>query len=348
MTPPPTPRNAAAYQRKRLWCGITGIGLILVSLWTAALLGAAGGVDRLVGELRLEIAGAVVAVGLGLVASLLQIGPDVVAAKLEVRVGQRTPEAFGRRYVQGLTEWLGGLAAAGALLGLCVRIFGDNWWIAAAVGLTSLAFGHVFVPFSPGPRAKVPDEAWWNAVADRLRTAGLPVPTVAWFDHGERSLAGGWNGVGRWQRLFLATSLRQVEPEIAATLIAREIGHLRLGHRVTTMLSTAAWIVAGVALARIFTPADVGVGGIVFVLAATMSTWCWLGLLGLWPTLGKRQIYQADAFSAKQMGLPAARAALAALAKHNLPDERLPTGVAFVFHPIPPMADRRAALENLS
>jgi Zn-dependent protease with chaperone function len=129
--------------------------------------------------------------------------------------------------------------------------------------------------------------------------------------------------------------------------VIREIGHLRLKHRLVTTICTIGWIVIGLLLARWIAGSERSVAAVVFIIAATMSTWCWLGLLGLWPTLGKRQIYAADRFAAIHLGKADALVMLDVLASRNLPDRTLPSGVAFVFHPIPPMDLRRQRIKSL-
>ncbi|MEM7807319.1 MAG: hypothetical protein AAF561_04340 [Planctomycetota bacterium] len=339
----PSRPPSATYQRRRLWCGITGIGLILVTLWIAAPLGLAGALDQAFANWPPELAGAMAALLLAFGASLLQAGPDIAAYRTEVAFGQRR-DGVGilGPYLVHLFQWTGGLVVAGAVVGFSVRLGGEAWWLLTIAGLLVLSFVHVVYPLSPTSRVPAPDSSWWLRVSAELEAMNLPVPNVAWYDHGERSLAGGWNGVGPTRRLFLATSLSEVEPKIAAGLIAREFGHLKLGHRVTTTVATIAWITGGVALTWLLS--DHGPAGTVVVLATVMSTWCWLGLLGLWPSLGRRQALQADWFASEKLGADDARRMLDELSRRNLPDETLPTGVAFVFHPIPPMDDRRRHL----
>ena len=336
--------RASRYQRVRLWCGIVGIGGVLVSLWVGALMGLPRLLDELLGGLPFEVAGAITALLLGVAASLIQAGPDHVAARLEREYGQKTRSTTADLAKRTL-EWLGSLAAAGALLGLCVRLAGGEWWLLAPVVLLSLAFAHVVYPLSPAPKTDPPPSPWWGRVEAELKSMNLPVPPVAWYDHGERSLAGGWNGVGPLRRLFLAKSLADVPPRVAAGLIAREIGHLRLGHRVQTTLATVFWIAAGFVISGLLAPDGWNVPALVFGTCATMSTWCWLGLLGLWPALGRRQVLAADAYARDSgLGRDGAREMLEILADRNLPDPTLPPTVAAVFHPIPPMDARRSAL----
>lgn len=336
--------RAARYQRVRLGCGLVGIGGILLFLWFGLLFGLPATLDRWFGTWPAEFAGAITALLLGLVASVIQAGPDVVAARLERVTGQKTGST-ALAYVLRLGEWLLGLTVAGLLVGFTMRWAGDYWWLVLPIVLLALAFAHVVYPLSPAPKTGPPRASWWKAVEAELARMELPTPPIEWYDHGERSLAGGWNGVGRLRRLFLAKSLATVSPRVAAGLIAREIGHLTLRHRIQTTLATILWITLGLVLAGLLLPGDWGVPALVFGIAAVMSTWCWLGLLGLWPTVGRRQVLAADRF-ARDAGLGEEGLAemLDALAERNLPDVSLPPKVAFVFHPIPPMNDRRVAL----
>ena len=142
--------------------------------------------------------------------------------------------------------------------------------------------------------------------------------------------------------LYLSATLTDTDPAAAADLVAREIGHRALGHRGQSAAGTCLWVTLGFALSAVLFP-DHGVAGTLLATAAVMSTWCWLGLF-VWPALGRHQILAADRFAARTSPT-GGRAMLDALTEHNLPDEHLPPAVAYVFHPIPPMAARRSALE---
>ncbi len=73
--------------------------------------------------------------------------------------------------------------------------------------------------------------AWIEALEARLERAGEKRPAIRWFDHGEHSLAGGWEGFGGRRRLTLSRSVGELPPEVAAGLVLREIGHRRKKHR---------------------------------------------------------------------------------------------------------------------
>ncbi len=123
-----------------------------------------------------------------------------------------------------------------------------------------------------------------------------------------------------------------------------------MGHRYVTLIVSIAWALLGIGLARLLLPSSAASSPAALVLsvAAVCSTWAWLGLFVL-PALGRRQVLAADAFARDAgMGQTGALAMLDELARRNLPDESLPPIVATVFHPIPPMADRRAAIRGES
>lgn len=359
VTPAQVLSRSGEYQRKRLWCGITGIGLVLVALWIGAAAGLAGWTDGLLAGLlgggagtgvRSVSAAAIAALGLGAVAVLLQLPVDLAAINIEKEFGQ---VAVGTRfnlpgvYLRRTVEWLFGLTVAGAVFGAAYVYAGKYWPVAAAGALLALAFAHIVYPMKPGPSVALPGDkaAWWDEVTTELRRTGVYVPTAVWYSHGETSLAGGWNGVGPMRRLFLTRTLWDIRPRIAAALISREQAHLELGHRLATAAVTVVWVVVGMIISSRLTPAGMGAGGAVVIAATVMSTWCWVGLLGLLPWLGRRQILEADAFLMElEFSKEEVAETLATLARCNKPDETLPAGIAAIFHPIPTMSQRRKAL----
>ena len=348
-----TAETRRRYQRLRLWCGITGIGLILVSLWLAVGLGLPRYLDDVIGWMHPLLAGVVTGLLLGLWAIVLQTPVDLYAMHVETRFEQRKARPIGP-HVRRAAECLGGTVTAGLVVGGAVWLSAEAglpWlWVGlASVGLLTLAFVHVAYPLAPAKVVPLPakQDAWLHETTVAVERAGYEggFPNVKWFDHGERSLAGGWQGLGPTRVLYLATTLTELDPAVAAGLIGRELGHKALGHRVQSVIGTAVWTIAGVGLTYLLFP-GYGVAGTLLCLAATMSTWCWLGLF-VWPALGRRQILAADAYAAARMPPERARAMLDALAERNLPDEELPPAVATVFHPIPPMKARREAMDRL-
>jgi len=347
-----TPQSAAQYQRLRLQAGIAGIGLILLFLWIGTALGMAN-LTKVLTHWPTPLAFAAVACVLGLIASAIQFPIDLFAMNVEARYGQYTDRKMvSGEYFAKAAEWVVGLTVAGAVLGLVVMQFHSNWYWVAGIAMVALGGLHVAYPVLPAKRAqgdRLPDKIWVEQLKVELQKLGLTLPRLTWIDHGERSLGGGWHGVGSLRTLMLTRSLRQLEPAVAAMLVAREIGHNRLHHQIQSFAVTSAWIVAGIFLTRLFVPGDLLVTNapaLVVYVATVMSTWCWLGLFCL-PAMGRRQILAADLFAARVTGSrERSLEMLAALSEYNLPDESLPPTVAWVFHPIPPMEKRRSAIES--
>jgi STE24 endopeptidase len=338
------PDRRASYQRRRLWLGITGIGLILVTLWLGLLIGVPAWWQGVLAGWHPVAAGTLTGLALGVLAAMLQGPIDVAAHGAERAWGQVNRPLDVVAYLREVGLSLVGLATAGLCVGLAVWLAGPVWPVALGAAL-AVVIGLLFV--LPRAGGATVDEAWLNEVAAALEAKKLALPAIAWQATDERALNGGWSGVGPWRRLALTNNLADVPPDVAATLIAREIGHAKLGHRWASLAGTILWVVLGIALAWLILPTvwQVGAASLTVALAAVFSTWHWLGLF-VWPALGRRQVLAADAFAARA-GFDSA-AGLDALTRHNLPDEELPPAVAAVFHPIPPMAARRAALKELA
>jgi Zn-dependent protease with chaperone function len=344
--------DPARYQQLRLRLGVVGIGAILVGSWIALALSLPNILDGLVGNLN-GLGGCVAAALLGLTVALVQGPIDIMARRLEVSYGQsqQSTRAFGKRYFWSSLAAFASLTLAGGIVGLLIWAWTGDWIVPAVGGLLILAFMRLGAN-RPAPAVASLDAgqlAWAGEVRRELEKLGLSWPPIAWYDHGERSLNGGWRGIGPLKVLFLSKSLTQTDPRVAASLIARELGHARLKHRIMSVTATLVWIGLGVAVARLLEPWAYGphaptTSGLLTYLALVLTNWYFVGLF-LWPALGRHQVLAADRF-AKRCGLSHAdcEAMFDALAQHNQPDQRLSRVKRYVFHPIPPLAERRASL----
>lgn len=265
--PPRTPAEAARYQRTRLWLGILGIGAVLVGTWASALwclprwwndaLTNAG-----------AFGGTLVAAGLGLAAILLQLPFDVLGRRTEAAYGQldgdaaRRPlaGAWWRAWALSCGQWLGGLAIAGTLVGLAVAHDPERWTTWTLLAIAAVTLLDLALPVVPGrPWAPADDDRaafqdWLDDVRRELRAMGLTWPPVKWFDHGERSLAGAWHGLGPLRQLALSRTVSELPPRTAAALVARELAHQRRGDRVLGWALSMAWIVLGTSAADLLAP----------------------------------------------------------------------------------------------
>ncbi|HWH14325.1 MAG TPA: M48 family metalloprotease, partial [Miltoncostaeaceae bacterium] len=169
------------------------------------------------------------------------------------------------------------------------------------------------------------------------------VPPVAFTDDPGRALDGGWAG----GTLLLTPSCRPLvgRPELTC-LVARELGHRRRRDRGRGILFAAAWYALAPPLAAALLAPDPGSPAqVVAALAATATVWSWLGLLAL-PSLGRRQAYAADRFWLEAGGDPGVlRDALELLASRNLTERSRPVWVERVFHPVPSLENRLAAID---
>lgn len=356
-TPPPTSTHASAgaYQRQRLWCGVVGIGAVLVFLWAGMWWGLPDVLKGAFGGLPPVVAGGLVALLTAVVVSGIQLPFDFFGGRVvegnfrQIDFGARFD--WGKRYIWGVVEWVVVLTVAGAVVGWMVGRWPGMWPVVAPMVLMGLAGLQFCIPIPPGPRARpgVARRPWTEQLKAELAKQKLAMPAMGYYEHGERSLGGGWAGVGRMRMLWVTRTVWELTPRTAAALVSRELGHLRLGHRGLSFLATGAWVVAGFVVASMVLPGRwlESPGAAVFGVMGVMSTWCWVSLLFVFPAMGRWQVYSADrAMLEAGFTLEEGLAALDALSDRNKPDEKLPAGIAFVFHPIPPMEMRREALRK--
>ena len=357
--PQADPRARAAYQKTRLRLGILGIGLILVPAWASLALGVPGTMDAWFRGWG-PWAGAGVGLVLAAATVLLQWLPDLLArrADLDLGVAVAEPSWWRQRYLPGVLRFFLSVLLGCTLVGFLRASYpGPSLYLIGLVWtLWAVArpFRDVTFPIEHEPYGVDPE--WVRQVTRRLEAEGLRRPVFRWFDHGEASLAGGWEGFGSRRRLSLSLPVSQLEPAVAYGLVLREIGHRQGRHRWISLAVTVGWIglslaVAAAVLELAYTHRGIsstrGAAGDTLILAVVMSTMAWLSLFVL-PALGRRQVLAADAFAAKRLTPTEMSQVFDALARHNLPDENLSSTKQYVFHPIPPLSvrrDRAAALK---
>lgn len=347
-------RASSAYQRQRLWCGVLGIGAVLVTLWAALFFHLPAHFGAWFGNLHPALGGGLAMLLTTLVVIAVQLPFDYMGGRIiEGNFRQIDVNAdydYGQQYLRRLVGWGLSLTLAGTVVGWVWSLAPAAWPVLAGFAVMAIACVQWALPLPPSSRAKTgsKNRLWGDQVKAELQKKGLALPRMSFYEHGERSLAGGWAGAGSLKTLWVARTLWDVEPRIAAMLIAREIAHDREGHRLLSLMGTAVWTVGGFIVAALVC-SRTGWGstapGAVFTTAAVMSTWCWLSLLCVWPAVGRWMILTADrAMLDAGWTVPEALEALDLLAERNRPDEDLPGWVAYVFHPIPPMRVRRVEL----
>lgn len=323
-------------------------------LWLAVLLGLPQFLASLTGSWPAFLAGGVAMLTAALLVVLGQAPADYLGRRAELEYGQAAEESryvWRRAYVFGVVGWVASLTFAGMVAGGVIGALPRSWPVVLPLVLTALATLRLALPLGPGPRVTpgLARRPWTEQLVAELKRRGLKLPVLEYFDHGERSLAGGWAGFGPLKRLWVSSTLWDVPPKTAAALLARELTHDARGHRLLSLLATATWMLAGCVIGHLLLPGGYAAAGgqaaAVFFLAVWLTTWNWLSLLFVFPAMGRWQVLAADRGMLEAgFTLEESLTALSALHRHNRPDDVLPAWVTFVFHPIPPMTFRREAL----
>jgi Zn-dependent protease with chaperone function len=332
---------------------VLGIGAVLILLWALLALSFPDFLKSQTSAWPAWLAGGSVALLAGVLVSLVQCPFDYFAGRVVEgnfrQIEMNSRYRWGHAYLFGVLRWVVALTLTGAIVGYVSYVTPGGWPVLVPIAMFSFGLLQLALPIPPGPTAHpgVARKPWLQQVAQELRSVGIESPKLQFYDHGERSLAGGWAGIGKLRVLFVAKTLWDLPPRTAAALLSREIAHLNLGHRWLSFLAALAWTLAGCVVASVVLPSrwQESPGALVFALAAVLSTWAWVSLLFVFPALGRWQVLSADrAMLTSGFTLEESLDALAALSECNKPDETLPPVIAFVFHPIPPMSVRRESL----
>jgi len=336
---------ARRYQRERLNVGIVGIGLMVVGAPMLAATDTGRGAVSAIAVGPAPLAGALAAMALALLATVVLLPVDWVGGvRVERRFGMGGDAGWWRRFAGGAAAWIAAFGAAGAAVG-AATLAGAAWWAVAG----ALAGGAVIAAATAADArsARIADPATaaeHESIAASLRPLGAEPPPIGFVGaEDERALDGGWAG----STLLLTRSCRPlVGDEMLACLVVRELAHRRRRDRARGILVGALWTAAAAPLtALLWTPDPAETGTVILTLAATATVWSWIGLLAL-PTLGRRQVAAADRAWLEAGGAPATlRRTIRFLADRNLGNHTLPPWVERIFHPVPSVATRLAAID---
>ncbi|MCS7079752.1 MAG: M48 family metalloprotease [Chloracidobacterium sp.] len=347
-----------AYQDFRLWSGIGSIGWNLLFFTVFVLAGLHVALFQALGvEGRSSLWTA--AFGYGVFYAV----HAALNFPFELLTGWAAERSFGmtrRTLRQWLTAYLIGVGGQGIMfvLGLTALWRLREWlptdweWAAAgvvAVGSLALAFLQPFL-LPPVVRLRPFDASEAQPILTALPAAlraALPKTAVFTGDDDE-AVNGGLVGWGPTTRLWLSrTTLEKLRPEQTACLLAREIGHLRTGHRTLGIVVSSLWLAVGLGFAAALTdqtatgsPADL------LVTAVAMTWWSFAGLFVL-PALGRRSVLAADRFYLDNGGDPQVlRETLMTLATINRAQPDIVGVKQQVFHPLPSLDARLAHIET--
>ena len=331
------------YARARLLLGMAGVGLqLLVALWALArdLPG-----RWLPGDPSQPLASAVSAIVPALlVPVLLQFPLDLLGGLGAVRA---TP-GIGRwlaRWARAAAVQLLVWCAALALVMTGARSAGAAGVLAAGL-LAQLALLTLRGPLARAASTLPPADA---ATAARLRTAaatvGLDGGRVRVVAAGDESFVGGWTGLAPRTLWVPAHWAELPESALRAQLARRRA--VQGGAHVRGMALAVGWNLAGLALALWGAGVDARSAAGAVTLMLLLVPWTFLGLLVL-PTPSRAAVRAADAAAARAVGPAPTREALARLDRWQDDEPTRARGVETIFHPVPALARRLAALDAVA
>ncbi len=340
---PDDPGEAVRYQRQRLAVGVVGIGLLVVGTPLLAATDAARSAARDLAVGPAPVGGALVAAALAVLVSLILLPIDWAGGVAVERRFGMGGDGWWRSFLPGVAGWVAACAAGGLIAGTAT-VAGGAWW-AVAAGLLAVAMPVAATAADAAARrAALPaTAAEREAIGASLRPLGVAAPAIAFTRGEERAVDGGWAG----STLLLSASCRPLAgSDVLACLVVRELGHRRRRDRARGIAAGTAWAAAAAPLTAVaWSPAPGDTGVVVLTLAATATVWSWIGLLVL-PTLGRRQVIAADRAWIEAGGsTETLRRTIRFLADRNLGSPTLPVWVERIFHPVPSVATRLAAID---
>jgi hypothetical protein len=343
--PGPATRRVAGltHARARLLLGTTGVGLqLLLAVWALArdLPG-----RWLPGDVAQPLAQAVVAtLPALLIPALVQFPLDLLGGLVAVRVSP----GVGRwllGWTRGALVQLATWSAALALLMCGARLAG-------AVGaLAAGSVGQLVLLALRGPLARAASalRPASGADASRLRTAaaavGLDPVRLRVVAVDDETFVGGWTGLAPRTLWVPARWAELPEPVLRAQLARRRA--VQRGAHLRGVALALLWNVAGLALVLWGAGVDARSAGGVVTLSLLLVPWTFLGLL-LLPTPSRAAVRAADVVAARAVGQTATREALTRLDRWQDDEPTRARGVETIFHPVPALARRLAALDAVA
>jgi len=336
--------DSTDYQRIRLWSGITSIGANLAMIWGLALSASWWAM----GFSGLGL--------LGIPAVLLAVTILLTLANLpfDVLSGHAVEQAVGRTGQSAsdwLADWIRGRFVT--LIGLWIGMIyfsvihqasrsGTTILIVAAGAVVILLF--LLVPAGDSAPAGSSKEVFERSMNAELQSLGVTPRPVRWFDLGDEETVNGCI-TPRGLLSLSATVAQWLTPREAALMASREEYYRKFGTWLFTLLIVASWTLLGILLATLIPSANAVQAGLIG--AAVMSSWCFLALF-VWPTLNRFWMNRGDAFLASLASPAEVSELLSKIERLNATDISLSAVKTAVFHPIPPLQERRSKLDQHS
>lgn len=327
------------YARKRLWLGITGVGMTVLLCLAAVSLDLP---HRLIPQFADQTFDSAVAF-----IALAWIGHAVLLLPVDI-IGGLVVVTEPRSALRWMAGWLRGVVV--------------QWlWFALAVGLllrTGQQFGKtnaliVFLLLQLVLLSRQGLMAWLvggvairqtsDALARAATEAGIPANMLREIGSDEPSFVGAWSGLDA-KRLWVPQRwVEQLAHEQLVVALARRAAVKSRGLRRRGVLVAVAWNTVGFGLAASAPHADVVTAAGFVSTIAWFTLWSFVGVLVL-PTLSRGAVFAAD--HAVRAGHGASRVALTITRLDAWQDdeaERAPA-VESIFHPVPSRGARLRAL----
>lgn len=334
----PNLQESSAYQRVRLWSGITSIGFnicliaffAITSVWWASLVSSPASELIFIG--------------------VLAIGISMANLPFDLLSGFAIESSFSNTE-QSLSEWLRdwvigrGLASLGLFFS-----FSLFWWNHATAGafvVPILVLASVFLiagilAFPAGFKApsQSSESRFEMALREDLHSLTGQARKIRWFDNGEARFVNGF--LTPFGFLCLSTTVaRELTPREASLLAAREEWFRKSLASLVEGTIVVIWSLLGLSLALLL-PASSGLqaatGG-----AAIVTVWCFLALF-VWPSLNRKWMTKADQYLLTLAPREEVVSLLKKVQALNKTDVSLSSAKTMVFHPIPPLEERLRGL----
>jgi len=326
--------SAEEYQRIRLWAGITGITLNTALVWAAYFVAPWFQFIDIPYLLLLAVWNA------GAFAIMWPY--DVFSGYVLEKAANRN----GQSFAAWSRDWFEGAGLAWLAFLFAGLVFGYGFYLAPELRIALYAVllipaGLVaFHPHRITPRRWTgkPDETYETELQEALHDMVQPPVKIIWFDEADPLSVNAYAQPTASDTIVLSSNARgHLTPKQAALLCTRQRVLQMFPVSKLAPLLLIGWLFVGVGVAA-YLPST---GKLTSAMAASavITTWCLVALFVL-PVFSRHLNIAADRALAKIAGRERTIELLELLQRLNATDRRLPTAIATVFHPIPPLETR--------
>ncbi len=338
------------YARARLWLGISGVGLIVVT--SVYLLASGLPLEWL--PLNQSWSGEDLRALLLLIGCLIVLmwPLDLLGGFLlpnRSRPNTITFRAFLKSWIRGVVvqallfllasllilgmgRSFGLFGAASAVLGMAVALVAFQLRIAKLAGALSKRVGGL-----PGGEQVV------AAALQQTSEWGWNARPIVVLSHDDSGFTGGIVGLPGTESIIVpAASLTRLTPEQLAVTLARRLEAIESGSRTRGMLLAFAWVIVGFVLSAMLPGAGVTSVGELSMTCLGFTLWTFLGLLTL-PTLSRQAAYAIDRKVIDE-GASAETFFTTVETLDRLQDDEPKRSalIETIFHPVPSVDNRRS------